>query len=682
MVNLIGPDGFDVYQTFTFDEDSERDDVAVLMKKFDNYFGTKPNVTLMRYKFFTRNQDEGESIQQYVTALRLLSKTCEFTTLEEELIRDRIVCGIRHSTVRDRLLRCDDLNLDKVIKICQAEEVSQESCRQIGSSGDTARVDAVSARGRGRSAARGWPRRAASGAARGINRRGPAADALAPRAARSPCRACGSARCSDSECPAQRVSCYVCGNHGHFARMLNRKMIYIYIWFQILTCENGHENFKLDSGADCNIISYSTFLKLGFDPNIIVKKNISLLSYTHDTIPLKGICTIPWYYKNIIYNLKFAVADIECSSVLGRNSCEELGLIKRIMSIELSNYNDLFKGLGCLPGKYHIVTDSSVPPVICASRKIPHGLRDRLAQELNKMVDLGVIRKVNHPTQWDQVLIPKELREEMLKIVHEGHLGIDRCKRRARQVMFWPSMSRDIEQFVKRCHTCQEHSNRPAKEPLLPMEIPALPWEKVGSDIFEFNREYTIKMILKKSIKSNGDFDLALLNYRNTPRDGLSSPAQLLMGRRLRCQLPVHENLLKPKPVDPSEYQTMLHKQNNNKMYYDQHSKTLPMLREGDSVICIDGKIRSRGKIVGRADTPRSYIVKNSVGARYRRNRRHLIRCESDPQAMHSDHGKDEQFNDACEYSCTSSDEASNLNSEQLIRKAKAVAIQRLRKKL
>ncbi|XP_059061531.1 uncharacterized protein LOC131854428 [Achroia grisella] len=310
-------------------------------------------------------------------------------------------------------------------------------------------------------------------------------------------------------------------------------------WFQILTCENGYENFKLDSGADFNIISFSTFLKLGFDPNIIVKKKLSLISYTHDMIPLKGICTIPWYYKNIIYNLKFAVADMECSSVLGRNSCEELGLIKRIMSINYPQAN---------------------------------GKSERAVQ--------------------------------------------------------------------------------------------------------------TIKMILKKSIKSNGDFDLALLNYRNTPRDGLSSPAQLLMGRRLRCQLPVHENLLKPKPVDPSEYRTMLHKQNNNKMYYDQHSKTLPMLRDGDSVICIDGKVRSRGKIVGRANTPRSYIVKNSVGARYRRNRRHLIRCESDPQSMHSDDVKDEQYSDACEYSCTSSDEASNPNSEQLIRKAKAVAIQRLRKKL
>jgi transposase InsO family protein len=57
----------------------------------------------------------------------------------------------------------------------------------------------------------------------------------------------------------------------------------------------------------------------------------------------------------------------------------------------------------------------------------------------------------------------------------------------------------------------------------------------------------TVKSLLKKSINSNEDFQLALLNYRNTPRDGLSSPAQLLMSRQLRCKLPGT-----PRVVDPA----------------------------------------------------------------------------------------------------------------------------------
>ncbi|KOB64919.1 Uncharacterized protein OBRU01_23318, partial [Operophtera brumata] len=55
----------------------------------------------------------------------------------------------------------------------------------------------------------------------------------------------------------------------------------------------------------------------------------------------------------------------------------------------------------------------------------------------------------------------------MLSRVHEGHLGIDRCKRRARDVMFWAGMARDVEQTVRRCRVCAEHAARPMREPML-----------------------------------------------------------------------------------------------------------------------------------------------------------------------------------------------------------------------
>ncbi|CAG4932714.1 unnamed protein product [Parnassius apollo] len=84
------------------------------------------SATVTRFKFFSRNQENGENIDQYVTALRVLSRKCDFGDLHESLLRDKIVCGIVNNTVRDRLLRTDDLRLSKAIQICQAAEISKE----------------------------------------------------------------------------------------------------------------------------------------------------------------------------------------------------------------------------------------------------------------------------------------------------------------------------------------------------------------------------------------------------------------------------------------------------------------------------------------------------------------------------------------------------------------------------
>lgn len=83
------------------------------------------------FKFFTRNQESGESIDEYVTALKLLTQHSESEHLEERLIRDRIVCGVLDGNLRDRLLRAEEFILAKAVKICQANEMSIEEKRQL-----------------------------------------------------------------------------------------------------------------------------------------------------------------------------------------------------------------------------------------------------------------------------------------------------------------------------------------------------------------------------------------------------------------------------------------------------------------------------------------------------------------------------------------------------------------------
>lgn len=85
----------------------------------------------------------------------------------------------------------------------------------------------------------------------------------------------------------------------------------------------------------------------------------------------------------------------------------------------------------------------------------------------------------------DRVIVPISLRAEMLKLLHGAHCGMEKAKARARQVLFWPGITKDIEDMVSRCKICERYRPRNIKEPLIHHEIPNLPYEKIGIDICE-----------------------------------------------------------------------------------------------------------------------------------------------------------------------------------------------------
>ena len=131
----------------------------------------------------------------------------------------------------------------------------------------------------------------------------------------------------------------------------------------------------------------------------------------------------------------------------------------------------------------------------------------------------------------------------------------------------------------------------------------------------------TIKTLLKKA----ADPYQALLNYRNTPLDGLSlSPAQLLMGCRLKTMLPTTAALLRPQ--GSAEVKNALEKKKKKeKQYYDKHcGKELPSLHTGDVIRMQKGRKWEPATVLYKHQSPRSYVVETPEGSRYRRNRRQL----------------------------------------------------------
>ncbi|KAI3368430.1 hypothetical protein L3Q82_025389, partial [Scortum barcoo] len=136
----------------------------------------------------------------------------------------------------------------------------------------------------------------------------------------------------------------------------------------------------------------------------------------------------------------------------------------------------------------------------------------------------------------------------------------------------------------------------------------------------------TVKNMLKKAQRSNGDPYIALLEYRNTPIEGVGfSPAQLLMGCRLKSKLPTSTTLLTPEGK-AEVHEKQKYKQLKQKSYYDRHTRQLPDLQTGENVRIQKGDIWQPAVGVDKHRQPRSFIVRTTDGNFYRRSRKHLLK--------------------------------------------------------
>ena len=144
---------------------------------------------------------------------------------------------------------------------------------------------------------------------------------------------------------------------------------------------------------------------------------------------------------------------------------------------------------------------------------------------------------------------------------------------------------------------------------------------------------------------------LALLDYRNTPRDPiLGSPVQRCMGRRTRTRLPTSNALLVPTNANNQTISRRLqYHRDKSKSYYDMHSRSLPKLSAHDNIRYRTGKTWTPGKMISEGDNPRSFKIQTPGGRLIVRNRRHLLKTKENmfENARH-EHAMRNVTGDAC----------------------------------
>ena len=141
----IGEKGRDVFNTWTLTADESKK-LKTYYDKYSAYITPKSNPIYARYKFHERMQGEQETIEKFVTELKLLVKDCDYPNADE-MVRDRIVFATNSPHVREKLLsQGADLTLDKAIDIARSHELAKQQLKTMGAARDHDTVHAVNRR--------------------------------------------------------------------------------------------------------------------------------------------------------------------------------------------------------------------------------------------------------------------------------------------------------------------------------------------------------------------------------------------------------------------------------------------------------------------------------------------------------------------------------------------------------
>jgi transposase InsO family protein len=422
LLSHAGREAREVFETFSWEEEGHKTNYSKVTDAFFKFCNPRKNLLFERYQFWQIEQEDDEGIDSYLTRLKAQVVKCEYKKDSEmEMVRDKFVFGLRDEGLIGKMLRESDQELDKIIQIAQASEVTKQQIKQMTAK---ERVNAI----------------------RTIT-----------------CGQCGDKHAPKS-CPAYGKTCSACQRLHHYAKMCRNKKSKTeyskkpYIrksnnkaahelqeescgeeededvlhvkslavdamsedaWFETIDCAGIKVEFKLDTGAQANVIPLRVYSRL--KDKIKLKKTKSKLTAFggHDLVPL-GVCMIPSSFRGHEENLKFYVTNADTQAILGLKALDRMNMVKRVDLLSkketiIEQYQDVFTGLGTL-GDYKIQLKTDATPVIHPPRRVPHSLMPKLKETLDSSCAEGVISKVDEPTDWVNSLVIVEKKNGTLRL--------------------------------------------------------------------------------------------------------------------------------------------------------------------------------------------------------------------------------------------------------------------------
>lgn len=417
LLRCIGDKGNDIYDNFTFEGVPTFDDVIA---KFDEFCRPRVSVFASRHHFLTMKQND-RSIDDFITALKKQVRECAFGDLRDDMVLHALTLGLDQERTRRRLFETKNLDLEKAITLCRLAEDTEGEMRKLKLNEEVQAVYKTRQK-KAKRRPRSQPTHTSSNKA-------------------DKCGKCGTEH-PPRQCPAFGSECYACKKKNHYAKCCRApqaqskaKRVYLVDGdsdssiLRIQVDKEGRRlmatinvssesrsaptalRCQLDTAATCNVLSVTDYRLLGSPPLRASTSNLTM--YDGSQVPSKGRCSLT--LREIDQReeiLIFEVVKTRHATLLSLDTCLKLDLIavsEHVSLVEdrtndidaaITEYADVFTGLGCLPSEYNIEIDTTVAPVQNRPRKVAYALKDEFLKKIEALEAQGVIAKVETPTQW------------------------------------------------------------------------------------------------------------------------------------------------------------------------------------------------------------------------------------------------------------------------------------------
>ncbi|XP_054290020.1 uncharacterized protein K02A2.6-like [Macrosteles quadrilineatus] len=431
LIYCMGPDSEDILSTAHLSEDDKASYESVT-EAFDNIFTGKRNVIYERAKFNSRSQQPDELFDTFLADISSMAEHCSFKNLKAELIRDRIVVGITDKRLSAQLQEDSNLTLEEAVQKCkQKESISKQAAElEMICQGKHAEVDRI--KSDQKQSAR-------------FNK---THDLKTAR--KECCWNCGGPMHPRHLCPAKDLTCHYCQKIGHFAKHCRSRLLetkttdntkrlneigrldkpdnteasVAYLgpvnascydsssWYVEIFINNQLVKAKLDSGAEVTAIPSNVIHAK------LMKSDRILRNADQRELDVRGMFIADIAYdgkmvKEKVYVVAglneplLGIPAIKSLNLITLRKADTAGLNSITLDSVLTSHPELFIGLGSIPGEYKIeLNENAQPHSVRAPRNISIPLRSKVETELNRMLDLGVIEKVESPTDWCAPIVP------------------------------------------------------------------------------------------------------------------------------------------------------------------------------------------------------------------------------------------------------------------------------------